>query len=102
MDLVTRTKYPEEKLKKDFRSELLAQSKTKIKKASPDIFNFYVVSAGHDKGTDAGRGATCIRIIKARSFPTICRKNEGTFENMSLSKKTFEDFTQKKFNTLLA
>ena len=39
--------------------ELLELGKTRTKKASLDMFNFYVVLAGHDKVTDAGRAATC-------------------------------------------
>ena len=56
MDLVTRKKYIEEKLKKKaFRIKLLELCKTRAKKSSPDMFKFYVVLAGHDMVTDAGR-----------------------------------------------
>ena len=35
--------------------KLLELGKTRTKKASPDMFNFYVVLAVHDKVNDAGR-----------------------------------------------
>ena len=57
----------------------------RTKKSSPDIINFYVELAGHDKVSDADKAATCWLEFKAPSLKT---KNEGPFENMSFKGKT--------------
>ena len=88
MDHVSRKKYIEAKLKKAFRFKLLELCKTRIKKSSPDLFNFYVVLAGHDMVTDAGRVTTCRRKIKAPWFQTKSTKNEGLSENMGFNGET--------------
>ena len=51
------------------------------------MFKFYVVLAGHDKVSDAGRATTCRLKLKAPSLQTKDTKTEGAFENMSFSKK---------------
>ena len=38
------------------------------------MFNFYVVSAGHDMVTDAGRATTCRRKFKAPWLQTKVQK----------------------------
>ena len=53
--------------KKPFSSNLLDLCKTRAKESSPDMFNFYVVLAGHDKVSDATRATTCRRKFKAPS-----------------------------------
>ena len=63
------------------------------------MFNFYVVLAGHDKVSDAGRASTCRRKFKAPSSQTKGTKNQGPFENMNFSKNPFEDFNEKKNKT---
>ena len=60
--------------KKAFNLKLLDLCKTRTKKSSPDMFNFYVVLAGHDKLNDAGRATTCRRKFKAPSLQTKYRK----------------------------
>ena len=60
------------------------------------MFNFYVVLAGHDKVSDAGRATTCRRKLKAPSLQTKSTKNEGPPENMGFKGKQFEDFRRKK------
>ena len=70
--------------------------KTRAKKSSPDMFNFSVVLAGHDKATGAGRATTCRWNFKAPSLQTNCTKNEERFENMGFNGKQFEDFRRKK------
>ena len=40
-------------------------------------------------------------LSKAQYSQKNKEKNEGTFENMGFSKKPFQDFTQKEFDTLL-
>ena len=52
------------------------------------MINFYVVSAGHDMVTDAGRATTCRRKIKAPWFQTKSTKNEGLSENMGFNGET--------------
>ena len=82
--------------KKAFISKLLELCKTRAKKLSPDMFNFYVVLGGHNKTSDTCRVTTCRLIRKARSLKTKCTKNKGPFENMSFSKKTVWRFQRKK------
>ena len=50
------------------------------------MFNFYVVSAGHDMVTDAGRGTTCRRKINPHDKKST--KIEGSFEDMGFNGKT--------------
>ena len=45
-------------------SKLLELCKTRAKKSSPDLFNFYVILVGHDMVTDAGSTDTRKRKIK--------------------------------------
>ena len=65
MHHVSRKKKIEANLKKAFRFKLLELCKTRTKKSSPHLFNFYVVLAGHVMVTDAGRSTTCRRKFKA-------------------------------------
>ena len=74
--------------KKDFRSKLLEICKTRAMKSSPDVFNFYVVLAGHDMVTDATRATTCRRKFKATQLQTKMTKNEGPSENLGFIVKT--------------
>ena len=60
--------------KKDFRSKLLKLCKTRTKKSSPDLFNFYVLLAGHDMIIDAGRETRCRRKFKAPGLQTEDQK----------------------------
>ena len=68
--------------------KLLELGKTRTKKASLDMFNFYVVLAGHDKVNDAGRASTCRQKFKALSLQTKSTKNEEQSENIGFNKKT--------------
>ena len=61
---------------------------TRAKKSSPDVFNFYVVLAGHDMVTDASRATTCRLKFDAPSLKTKSTKNEGPPENMGFKGKT--------------
>ena len=65
------------------------------------MFNFYVVLAGHNKVSDAGRATKCRFNFKTPTLQTKSSKNEGPFENMIFSKKPFEDFNEKKYNKVL-
>ena len=67
------------------------------------MFNFYIVLAGHDNVSDAGRATTCRHKFKAPSLQTKSTKNEESFKNMSFSKKNrLKTSTKKKYNKLLA
>ena len=97
MDLVTRMKKTEEKLKKAFRLKLLELANTRTKKTSPDMSNFfYVVMAGHDKVSDTSRATKCRLKIKAPSLQTKSLKIDGPFEKMSFSKNRLKISTKKK------
>ena len=56
---VARKNLTEAKLKEAFRMKLFELCKTRTKKSSPDLFKFYVISAGNDMAKDAGRATTC-------------------------------------------
>ena len=60
------------------------------------MFNFYVVLAGHDKVSDAGRATTCRRKLKAPSLQTKSTKNEGPPENMGFKGKSLKISDEKK------
>ena len=72
---VARKKITEASLKKAFRKKLFGLCKTRTKKSSPDLFNFLLISAGHDMANDAGRAFTCRRSFKAPSLQTKRTKN---------------------------
>ena len=56
--------------KKRIQMKNVELCETGTKKSSPDMFNFYVVFAGHDMVTDAGRATTFRRKFKASSLQT--------------------------------
>ena len=60
------------------------------------MFNFYVVLAGHDKVSDAGRATTCRRKLKAPSLQTKSTKNEEPPENMGFKGKSLKISDEKK------
>ena len=65
MNHVAKRKLTEANLKKAIRIKLFELRKTRTKKSSPDLFNFYVISAGQGMVNDAGRVATSRRSFKA-------------------------------------
>ena len=65
MNHVTRKKLTEAKMKKAFRIKLVEFCKSRTMKSSPDLFHFYVISAGQDMANDAGRATTCERLFEA-------------------------------------
>ena len=81
-------------MKKAFRLKLLELCKTRTKKSSPDLFNFYVVSAGHDMVTEAGRATT--RRLKFKA-PSV-QKMKDRPKTWVLTGKQFEEFRLEKFN----
>ena len=72
--------------------KLMGIGKTRTEKASPDMFNYYVVLTGHDKINEASRATTCRRKFKAPSLQTKSTKTGGPSENMGLTEKPLEDF----------
>ena len=95
MNQITRQKLTESKLKKAFRRKLFELCKTRTKKSSPHLFNFYVISAGHDMAIDTGRATTCRRNFKAPWLQTERTKNEGRSEKLSFNGEQFEIFKLK-------
>ena len=96
MNQVATTKLSQAKLKKAFRIKLFELCKTTTKQSSPDLFNSYKISAGHDMLNNAGRATTCWRKLKAPWLQTKCTKNEGPSKKMSFNGKQFENFKPKK------
>ena len=83
--------------KKAFRSKLLELCKTRAKKSSPDMFNIYVVLAGHDMVTDASMSTTCRRNFKAPKKQTkLTKKMKDLRKKWVSTSKPFEDFRRKK------
>ena len=81
---------------------MLELCKTRTKKSSPDMFNFYVVLSGDNKVSDSGRITTWRLKFKAPSLKTKSTKTEETFENVGSKGKPFEDIRQKRNgNTIL-
>ena len=60
------------------------------------MFNFYVVLAGHDMVTDAGRATTCRRKFKAPWLQTKVQKMKDLPKAWVLTGKQFENFRPKK------
>ena len=54
-----RIKLNETRRKREIRSKPLELCKTRIKKSSLDMLNFYVISAGYDMVNDSDRSTTC-------------------------------------------
>ena len=86
-------------MKKSFRIKLLELCKTRTKKSSPELFNFYVISASLDMANDAGRATTCGRnqfqspMITSQTERT---NDEGPSERMSFNAEQFENSQPKK------
>ena len=95
MNHVAKKKLNEAKLKKAFRMKLFELCRTRTKKLSPDLFNFYVTSAGHDMANDAGRATRCWCNFKAPWLQTERTKNEGPSEKMRFNWEQFENFKLK-------
>ena len=70
--------------------------KTRTKKSSPDVFNFYVVLAGHDMVTDAGRATTCRCKFKALHYKQKVQKTKDIPKTWVLMGRQFEEFRRKK------
>ena len=60
------------------------------------MFNFYVVFAGHDMVTDAGRATTRRFKLKAPSLRKKVKKINGSPENMDFSGKVWRFQMKKK------
>ena len=96
MNHVARKKLTEAKLEKTFRIKLFGLCKTRTKKSRPDLFNFYVSSAGHDMATDTGRAAMRRRNFKAPWLQKTERtKMKGLLKKWSLTGNSFKFSNQK-------
>ena len=80
MNHVARKKLTEGILKKASRIKLFELCKTRTKKSSPNLFNFYVISPGYDQANDDDRTTTCRRNFKALWLQTDRTKYEGPSE----------------------
>ena len=79
------------KIEKGFRIKLLELFKTRTNKSILDLFNFYVVSVGHDMVTDVGRATRLRRKFKVQSVQKI----KDLPKTRVLTGKQFENFRQK-------
>ena len=66
--------------------------KTRTKKSSPNMFNFYLILASHDVITDIGKATTFREKIKAQWLQTKVQKRK----DHSKTGKTFGYFRRKK------
>ena len=62
--------------KKAFRSKLLEVCKTRTKKSSLDMLNFYLASSARDMVTDNDNSTTCRSKVKARSLKLNKKMND--------------------------
>ena len=92
-------KTKQKNLKNALGIKLFELCKTTSKKSSPDLFNFYVISAGHDMAIDAGRATTYRHKFKAPWLQTERTKNERPSEKMSFNGETFWRFQTKKIKS---
>ena len=76
--------------------ELLELCKTRTKKISPDLFNFYVIWAGSDLANDDDRATTRRRVFKAPWLQTERTKKWGAFWKNELQRGTVWNFKTKK------
>ena len=60
------------------------------------MFNVYVVLAGHDMITDAGRATTWRPNLKPHHYKKEVHKTMDLSETWASTAKRFEDFRQKK------
>ena len=84
--------------KKAFRLTLLELCKTRTKKSSPDLFNFYLVLVGQDMVNEAGRATTCGRKFKAPLIQKKIQKMKDLPKTRVFTGKWFEDFRRKKIH----
>ena len=97
MNHVSRKKLTEANLKKAFRMELFELCKTRTMKSSRDLFNFYIISAGHDMANDDDRATLCRCNFKATWLQRECIKIEGHSEKISFNGETVWRFQTKNF-----
>ena len=86
------------KLEKKNRKQIktVELCRTRTKKSSLDMLNFYVVSAGRDRVTDTDRSTTCRSKFQARSLQTNT-KIEGPHENKVSPNDRLKISERKKF-----
>ena len=84
------------KIERSIQNITVRTLKTRTKKSSPDLFNFYVIWASHDLANYAGRATTWRRNFKARWLQTERTRNDGPSEKTSFNGEQFENFKPKK------
>ena len=77
MNHVARKKLTEAKLKKTFRIKLFELCKTRTRTSSPDLFNFYVISADQDVVNETGRLPRAGAISKPHDYKQNVQKIKG-------------------------
>ena len=96
MNHIASMKITEANLKKAFRMKLFELCKTRIEKSSPDLFNFYVISAGQGMANDDDRATKCRRNFQVSGLQIERTKNEGHSEKMIFNGEHIENFKPKK------
>ena len=95
MNGVARKKLTEANLIKAFGKKLFKLCKSRTKKSSPDLFEFYVISAGHGMVNDAGRVATSRRSFKAHDKKQNIQKMKGLLKKRALTGNSLKFLNQK-------
>ena len=78
---VARKNLTEAKLKEAFRIELFQLCKTRTKKSSPDLFDFYKISDGSDMVNDAGRARRADANWRPHDYKQKVQKMKGLLKN---------------------
>ena len=65
------------------------------------MFNFYVILAGYDMITEAGRATTCTRKFKAQWLQTKVQILKDLSKKYVLTGKQFQDFRPKKNRNII-
>ena len=85
--------------KKAFSLKLLDPCKTRSNKSSPDTFNFYVILAGHEMITDAGRATTIRRNFIAPWLPTKVQNMHNLSKTWVFTAEVWRFQTKKRTKT---
>ena len=75
--------------------------KTRTEKSSPDMFNLYVVFAGHNMVSDAARATTCRCKMEPHHSKQKVQKTKCIPKTWVLMGGKFEDFRRKRNRTII-
>ena len=95
MNHVAKRKLTEANLKKAIRIKLFELCKTRTKKSSPDLFNFYVISAGQGVVKDNDGATACRCKFKAPWLQTESKKMKALLNNWALTGNSLKFSNQK-------